>query len=64
MLSWLDLRIITLDLGLRYYVRLQIYAAFYIVVYIILGAIFIVYFFGANIRWFFTTQWIPIIFEI
>jgi len=64
MLSWLDMRIITLDYGLRFYTRIQLYTAFYIVVYLSLGILFLAQFFGSKLQFFTPYQWIPLIFEI
>eukprot|EP00347_Sterkiella_histriomuscorum_P016723 403352098 len=61
---WLDMRIICLDFGRRYYTRIQLYATVYIVVYFILSAMFLAHYFETNLIVFNYSQWCPLIMEI
>ncbi|CDW83738.1 UNKNOWN [Stylonychia lemnae] len=64
MLCWLDMRILALDFGKRYFIRIQLYAAQYILIYVLLSALYLAEFFDAKIHIFTTYQWIPLILEI
>eukprot|EP00347_Sterkiella_histriomuscorum_P005593 403356017 len=46
LLSWMDIRIMLLDIGRRFYIRIEMYAFSYLVVYGLLGAIYLCWYFG------------------
>lgn len=62
--SWLDMRLICLDLGLRFYTRIQLYVSVYIIVYVVISAVYFAYFFGANIEILTQDQWFSFLFEV
>eukprot|EP00347_Sterkiella_histriomuscorum_P012590 403367986 len=45
LLSWMDIRIMALDIGRRFYIRIEMYAFSYLFVYGVLGAIYLCWYF-------------------
>ena len=64
LLSWMDMRIIALDVGMKYYIRIQLYASIHIVVYMIISTLYLLFFFGYGFNYLTQLQWWPFLFEI